>query len=80
MFALKNCPDARRRGASSGAYSFRYVSSTAMKATQQMGIFSVNYIVLPTASATFLSSFINTANLSGFNDCAPSQRAFSGSA
>ena len=38
-FTLKNIPDARRRGASSGAYYFRYVSSAATKATQEMGIF-----------------------------------------
>ena len=38
-FTLKNIPDARRRGASSGAYFYRYVSSAATKATQQMGVF-----------------------------------------
>jgi len=38
-FMLKNDPNARRRGASGGAYFFRYVSSAATKATQQMGAF-----------------------------------------
>jgi len=38
-FMLKNDPNARRRGASSGAYFFRYVSSAATKTTQQMGVF-----------------------------------------
>ena len=38
-FTLKNRTDARRQGASSGAYFFRYGSSAATKATQQMGVF-----------------------------------------
>src|SRR3990172_10321630 len=39
QFTLKNRTDARRRGASSGAYFIRYVSSAATMATQQMGVF-----------------------------------------
>jgi len=44
IFTLKNVPDARHQGASSGAYFFRYVSNAATQVTPQMGVFQREYL------------------------------------